>query len=286
MAGRKSRRKAVKATKPRPARRRNVDHFAEEVGDLGDRIGRRFDEREESWDSWFHRTFGVVGPLISGVFGLLIFALVIWVIGIANFSGSTFLAAIRSFLMANTGLFFLVFLFFAYTSYFSRVSRRAYAPFSPFVTAAGIGIALWIMGNVFGLVGDYTGVLMLSLAGQFLNGAVLFQIFFVVLLIAYAVYFVRQAFGRPTVKEGRVVMKKPAASRASKKEPEIRRLYRSGKDRILGGVCGGIAEYLGVDPVIIRLIWVISAFAWGTGILAYVIAWIIIPRNPEHRWKR
>ncbi|NIO45128.1 MAG: PspC domain-containing protein [Candidatus Aenigmarchaeota archaeon] len=62
------------------------------------------------------------------------------------------------------------------------------------------------------------------------------------------------------------------------------RLYRSGKEKILGGVCGGIGEYLDVDPVIIRLLWIIGSFAWGFGILAYIIAWIIIPRNPNHKW--
>ncbi|UCD07946.1 MAG: PspC domain-containing protein [Candidatus Aenigmatarchaeota archaeon] len=64
----------------------------------------------------------------------------------------------------------------------------------------------------------------------------------------------------------------------------VKRLYRSGRERILGGVCGGIAEYLEVDPVLIRLIWVIVALAWGTGIIAYIIAWIIIPRNPRDKW--
>jgi phage shock protein C len=285
MARKRARRKAIKL-KHEPVSRRNVDHFAEEVGDIGNRIGKRFEEKGENWDSWFHRTFGVVGPLISSVLGLLVFALVIWVVGIANFSGSTFLLAVRSFLMSNIGLFFLIFLFFSYASYFSKINRKAYAPFSPLVMAAGIGIVLWIMGHVFGLVGDYTGVMMLSLTGQFLNGIVLFQIFFVALLIGYVVYFVRQAFGKPSAREERIVMKKPVALRASRKGPEIRRLYRSGKDRILGGVCGGVAEYLGVDPVIIRLIWVISVFAWGFGILAYIIAWIIIPRNPGHKWRR
>lgn len=64
-----------------------------------------------------------------------------------------------------------------------------------------------------------------------------------------------------------------------------KRLYRSGKDKILGGVCGGIGEYLGVDPVLIRILWVFSIFAWGIGTLPYLIAWIIIPRNPRHVWK-
>ncbi len=58
----------------------------------------------------------------------------------------------------------------------------------------------------------------------------------------------------------------------------IKRLYRSRKDRMLGGVCGGIGEYLKVDPTVIRLIWVLFALS-GAGILAYIIAWIIIPEE-------
>ena len=69
------------------------------------------------------------------------------------------------------------------------------------------------------------------------------------------------------------------------KESRTKRLYRSGKDRILGGVCGGLAEYFGVDPVLIRFIWIVAVLGWGFGILAYIIAWIIIPRNPRHSWK-
>ena len=64
----------------------------------------------------------------------------------------------------------------------------------------------------------------------------------------------------------------------------VKRLYRSGKDRILGGVCGGLGEYFNVDSVIIRLLWVLFSLAYGTGILAYFIAWIIIPKNPKHKW--
>jgi len=64
----------------------------------------------------------------------------------------------------------------------------------------------------------------------------------------------------------------------------MKRLYRSGKDKILGGVCGGIGEYFDVDPVLIRLLWILFCFAWGAGILFYLIAWIIVPRNPKHKW--
>jgi len=61
-----------------------------------------------------------------------------------------------------------------------------------------------------------------------------------------------------------------------------RRLYRSRKQRILGGVCGGIGEYFGIDPVLIRLAWVFFCLAWGAGLLFYIIAWIIIPATPDY----
>ncbi|MCK4730283.1 MAG: PspC domain-containing protein [Candidatus Aenigmarchaeota archaeon] len=79
------------------------------------------------------------------------------------------------------------------------------------------------------------------------------------------------------------MVKKTSKTKISKKE--IKKIYRSGEERILGGVCGGIAEHLNVDPTLIRFLWVLGSLAWGTGILLYIIAWIIIPRNPEHKWE-
>jgi len=72
---------------------------------------------------------------------------------------------------------------------------------------------------------------------------------------------------------------------AKSENKEIKRLYRSGKDKVIAGVCGGIGEYLNVDPVIIRLLWAVSVLFYGTGLLLYIIAWIIIPRNPAHKWE-
>lgn len=62
-----------------------------------------------------------------------------------------------------------------------------------------------------------------------------------------------------------------------------RRLYRSHKDKIIGGVAGGLGEYFDIDPVIIRIIFVVITIAGGWGLLAYVLCWIIIPVNPAHR---
>lgn len=60
----------------------------------------------------------------------------------------------------------------------------------------------------------------------------------------------------------------------------MKKLYRSRKDSKIAGVCGGIAEYFNVDPTIIRLLAVLTIFFGGGGIIAYIIAWIIIPLEP------
>jgi len=59
-----------------------------------------------------------------------------------------------------------------------------------------------------------------------------------------------------------------------------KRLYRSRKDSVIAGICGGLGEHLDIDPVIIRLIMVLLVLVKGIGILAYIIAWIIIPQKP------
>lgn len=58
-----------------------------------------------------------------------------------------------------------------------------------------------------------------------------------------------------------------------------KRLYRSRTDRIIGGVCGGIAQYFNVDPTLVRLIAVVIGLAGGFGVLAYIIGWIVIPEE-------
>lgn len=59
-----------------------------------------------------------------------------------------------------------------------------------------------------------------------------------------------------------------------------KKLYKSNQNKMLDGVCGGIAEYFGIDPTVVRLIWALFSLMGGCGILAYIIAAIIIPRNP------
>ena len=60
-----------------------------------------------------------------------------------------------------------------------------------------------------------------------------------------------------------------------------KKLYRSRDERILFGVCGGVGNYFAVDPVLIRVLWVLLTFFYGAGLLAYIVCGLIIPEGPE-----
>lgn len=274
-----------KATKKDKDFDRRVDDFAEEVERIGKKIEKRFDEKGCEWDTWFHRTFGVVGPLISTVFGILIFGLFVWLISFLNgLIGSVFLTNIYNFLMINMGLFFLIFLFFSYTSYFSKFWKREYKPFSPLVTAIGVAVFFWLLSQAIFIANLSLGI------SAFFNLAYIidvniFTIFMFFLIIGYIVLFAKEACcPEKDVKETSKTRTKAVKSKTII-SGNMKRLYRSGKDRILGGVCGGMGEYFGIDPVIIRLLFVALTLVWGVGIVMYIICWIVIPRNPRHDWK-
>lgn len=63
----------------------------------------------------------------------------------------------------------------------------------------------------------------------------------------------------------------------------VKRLYRSRTDRRVAGVCGGIADYLAIDPTIVRVIWVILSLAGagGPGLILYVVLAMVVPEEPE-----
>jgi phage shock protein C len=264
-----------------------VEHFSKEVGALGEKFGKRMEKKGEEWEGWFHRTFGIVGPFISSIFGIIIFSLFIWLVSFVNLLiKSTFLSNVNAFLTGNLGTFFLIFLFFSYTSYFSKTSPRTYKPFSPIVVAIGITIGFWLAAYAIDIANLSLGIAALSgLAFQINLNLHLIFLFF--LFLGYLVLAIKVTLEVPKGRAEEMLMRRPERTKIEKSRPgEIRRLYRSGNDRILGGVCGGIAEYLGVDPVIIRLLWIVGTLAaMGFGIIAYIICWIIIPRNPKHKWE-
>lgn len=59
------------------------------------------------------------------------------------------------------------------------------------------------------------------------------------------------------------------------------KLYRSRKERMIAGVCGGLSEHFGIDPTWIRLIFILLFFAGGCALLVYLILWLIVPLAPQ-----
>ena len=69
--------------------------------------------------------------------------------------------------------------------------------------------------------------------------------------------------------------------RPAPEPPPRRELRRSTTNRVVAGVCGGLAEYFGVDAILFRLGFVVLTLAGGFGILVYLLAWIFIPQDVE-----
>lgn len=64
---------------------------------------------------------------------------------------------------------------------------------------------------------------------------------------------------------------------------EVKRLYRSKKERMLAGICGGFGEYIHLDPTVVRLVFIVLLFLTGVLPMAviYLILWLLIPQQPE-----
>ena len=61
---------------------------------------------------------------------------------------------------------------------------------------------------------------------------------------------------------------------------DTKRLYRSRSDRMISGVCAGIGEYLGIDPTVVRLLFLLGLFAGGSTVPVYIVMMIIVPEEP------
>lgn len=82
-------------------------------------------------------------------------------------------------------------------------------------------------------------------------------------------------------KRGEATMEATADQSGNGPVPETRRLVRRRHGRVVAGVASGLGDYFGIDPVIFRLVFVAAAIAGGTGLIAYLAAWLLIPEAPE-----
>ena len=79
---------------------------------------------------------------------------------------------------------------------------------------------------------------------------------------------------------GKATKKKKVVKKSEKpSQSDVKKLYKSQRDRMIGGVCGGISEYLNIDSTIVRIVFVIMAFFGGSGIIIYIAGLLIFPDN-------
>ncbi|MGB7433950.1 MAG: PspC domain-containing protein [Candidatus Acidiferrum sp.] len=73
----------------------------------------------------------------------------------------------------------------------------------------------------------------------------------------------------------------PLAAGAVRPVVASKRLVRSSRDKKIGGVCAGVADYFDLDPTIIRVVWLLAVLCAGTGLLLYIVLWIVLPLAPS-----
>ncbi len=280
-----------------------VEDFAEEVGQLGKEVGKKAQKHAKSFEQRmknvgeeleakgkqmegrYHQTFGVFGPLLSSIIGLIILGAIIWIfLLLGTKTNSSVFSNLSSFLLAHIALLFGFSLLFSYTEYGNKVYPKYFRWVNPITTAAGIVVAFWLVINILCiLMPNLELPIITPVVAAILTNLVI--IFLAIVIVGYVILLLlisAKPMVQEAVKSSRVQQK---SAKSATEEGGMRRLYRSGNEKIFGGVCGGIAEYFNVDPVLIRLLWIIGLFvSVGALILAYFIFWIIIPRNPDHRW--
>ena len=277
-----TKKKAKKKTpkKRKPSLENRIEDFGEEVEKLGEELEKNVEKGESRIGKKWHETFGIIGPLITSIFSIVIFIIFLWFLGFFAFTtGFVFLISVRYFLASNLGIFFILFLLFGYAKYFKKLNPKAYRPIWPLIASVKTVVTIWIIASIIIVSGmGCQFQIIKNTAIYALNN--LFWIFVFVAALGYLIVILsaNRRCKKELMKGGKKMHKRKGTYKGKK-------LYRSGVDRILGGVCGGIGEYLNVDPVVIRLLWVVGTLiTMGFGIALYIIAWIIIPRNPRDNW--
>ncbi len=264
-----------------------VEEFEEEIEGLGERIERSVDRAGKRFEERYYETFGVLAPLLSSLLGLLFLMAGIWLLAYtAEDLGSAVLEDISMFLWDNLALLFGLMLISNHSTYLNKEFYEKYKLIHPIVNSFCITVFIWVLAELLEVVNEGLNEPGLRTIISGVQGNILI-IFGLILVLSYIVMLTRE--------RGSVSMRKEPLSRdvfRDEIEREVgydlgpKRVRRSGRDKLLGGICGGLGEYFDVDPVLIRIIWIILAFAsLGTAVLLYVILWIVIPRNPRDEWE-
>lgn len=227
----------------------------------------------------FDRTFRGGGPLLKTFLGL-IFVLLVMEILDALSGESAFAGEFSGFLGDTLLLFFLVLLIAFFFGYYARKYPKETAMISPLVTAVIVTFVLWVVSRAFDIWGETGSDDFFAAMGEMV-ASVLYIIFLLIVLLGYIGVIMKAGrFGTmsPPVKVPPVP---PAPAPPQAPYVPGRRMGRSSRDKIIFGVCGGMAEFLDTDPFLVRVLWVVGILLTsGVLILAYLILAIIMPKYP------
>lgn len=112
-----------------------------------------------------------------------------------------------------------------------------------------------------------------GLGEYFLVDPVFFRVVFLILIIGFGIGFL--IYG--------IMWVMVPLNKDAELSVEVKRLYRVEDNKKLAGVCAGLGEYFDIDPVIFRIIFLVSAFIGGIGVVAYIILYVIVPKSKSHR---
>ncbi|MCG8608225.1 PspC domain-containing protein [bacterium] len=94
-------------------------------------------------------------------------------------------------------------------------------------------------------------------------------------------YMAEESKGSPKGRQTKPTKRSTRKESTSEARTEKKRIYRSKSNRMIGGVCSGLSQYIGVDSTIVRVVWAFAVLWGGVGLLAYILCWIIVPENPS-----
>jgi phage shock protein PspC (stress-responsive transcriptional regulator) len=251
---------------PEASAEQRLRNFTNEI----EQIVRRTGSKEASPDSGPRKGLGFFGPLVYALVLIVAVAIIGLIFEEVSHHGS-FVHDLGSFLVSNLYYFFLATLLFGYMIQLTPQNPRGIEMLRPLATATAVAFSLWLAFGVFDILGRVYEIDALgSLADLVL--IILPIIFILLLVIGYA-----------------LVLSRGLERRAKQKVPygptPPRDLYRSGKERFLGGVGGGIAEYADTDPRVIRVFLIIfTAATLGIFALMYLVLWMLLPRDPHDQW--
>lgn len=160
-----------------------AETFGKEADDFGKRIEKRFDKAGKGFESWYYRSFGVFGPLVTSFLGLIILR---FVIGIMSYLADDIitLGEIGDLLYSYLLWFFGLMLLSSYNTYFYKKYKKQYRWISPIFSSIGFVVFIWLGAKILKILGTNFDISFLSTIAYYINTYLIF-IFVLALFIGY-----------------------------------------------------------------------------------------------------